>query len=164
MMLFFILRELAKIVGHGEHTYLYTQALLHSLSQEPKGGSAARRIAQELREIYRQNAPETTDIALALHNSSSSSTNPSIIQAMHSMLTRNSLNPADVSLLYSYYNNNEPPPVEIIRDQVFLDMLIDALFRPKAKLNPDHKPKYIYLLAYASSVAENFRNGNENWL
>lgn len=34
-------------------------------------------------------------------------------------------------------------------------MLVDALFKPGAKLNPDHKPKYIYLLAYASSVCEN---------
>lgn len=33
-------------------------------------------------------------------------------------------------------------------------MLVDALFKPGVKLNPDHKPKYIYLLAYAASVCD----------
>lgn len=28
------------------------------------------------------------------------------------------------------------------------------MFKPGVKLNPDHKPKYIYLLAYAASVCE----------
>ena len=36
----------------------------------------------------------------------------------------------------------------------FPELLIDALFRPGMKLNPEHKPKYIYLLAYAASVNE----------
>jgi negative elongation factor C/D len=31
---------------------------------------------------------------------------------------------------------------------------VNALFRPTGKLNPEHKPKYIYLLAYAVSVTE----------
>lgn len=31
---------------------------------------------------------------------------------------------------------------------------MDALFKPGIKLNPDHKPKYMYLLAYAASVCE----------
>lgn len=31
---------------------------------------------------------------------------------------------------------------------------MDALFKTGIKLNPDHKPKYIYLLAYAASVCE----------
>lgn len=32
--------------------------------------------------------------------------------------------------------------------------MVDALFKPGVKLNPEHKPKYIYLLAYAASVCE----------
>lgn len=35
-----------------------------------------------------------------------------------------------------------------------LELLVDALFKPGVKLNPDHKPKYIHLLAYAASVSE----------
>lgn len=37
---------------------------------------------------------------------------------------------------------------------MFLELLVDALFKPGVKLNPDHKPKYIHLLAYAASVYE----------
>lgn len=31
---------------------------------------------------------------------------------------------------------------------------MDSLFKPGLKLNPEHKSKYIYLLAYAASVFE----------
>lgn len=31
---------------------------------------------------------------------------------------------------------------------------MDCLFKPGVKVNPEHKPKYIYLLAYAASVYE----------
>ncbi len=34
------------------------------------------------------------------------------------------------------------------------DLFIDTLFKPGAKVNPEHKTKYIYLLAYASCVVE----------
>ena len=36
------------MVCHGEHTYLYTQILLHTLSQESKGGPRIKRLGQEL--------------------------------------------------------------------------------------------------------------------
>ena len=34
------------------------------------------------------------------------------------------------------------------------ELLVQALFRPDITVNPDHKDKYIYLLAYAASVHE----------
>jgi len=37
---------------------------------------------------------------------------------------------------------------------VFAELLVDALFKPGMKLNPEHKPKYVYLVAYAASVCE----------
>src|SRR6218665_2452857 len=37
---------------------------------------------------------------------------------------------------------------------VCLDLLIDALFKPGLKLNPEHKPKYLYIISYAASVVE----------
>lgn len=37
---------------------------------------------------------------------------------------------------------------------MIVELLVDALFKPGVKLNPDHKPKYIHLLAYAASVYE----------
>ena len=37
-----------KMVCHGEHTYLYSQLLMHSLAAESKGGSNMRRLCQEM--------------------------------------------------------------------------------------------------------------------
>lgn len=37
---------------------------------------------------------------------------------------------------------------------VISELLVGSLFRAGVKLNPDHKPKYIHLLAYATSVVE----------
>jgi len=44
----------------------------------------------------------------------------------------------------------------IIKFCVFFlaELLVDALFKPGVKINPEHKSKYIYLLAYAASVCE----------
>jgi len=36
------------MVCHGEHTYLYSQILLYTLSQESKGGAKIKRLSQEL--------------------------------------------------------------------------------------------------------------------
>ncbi|KAG7248763.1 hypothetical protein CRUP_031498, partial [Coryphaenoides rupestris] len=41
------LPEFAKMVCHGEHTYLFAQSMMSILSQEEQGGSAMRRIGQE---------------------------------------------------------------------------------------------------------------------
>lgn len=51
--------------------------------------------------------------------------------------------------------SSNPPPVELIREQIFVDMLIDSLFAYEGiKVHADHRPKYVYLLAYASCVGE----------
>ena len=42
----------------------------------------------------------------------------------------------------------------------FLELLIDALFKPGSKVNPEHKPKYIFLLAYTASVYELPKKGS----
>ena len=34
------------MVSHGEHTFLYSQAMLHVLAQEVKGGANIKRLAQ----------------------------------------------------------------------------------------------------------------------
>jgi negative elongation factor C/D len=36
----------------------------------------------------------------------------------------------------------------------FTELLVDSLFKPGIKLNPEHKSKYIFLLAYGASVFE----------
>lgn len=82
------------------------------------------------------------------------------------MLSRNVLNPADIVVLYKLYTASDPPPVELIRIPQFLELLIDALFTPNSKINQEHKSKYIYLLAYASSVCDtwNYKRGTRKHL
>ena len=86
---------------------------------------------------------------------------------LQSMLSRNSLNPADIVQLHKLYTStSDPPPVDLIRIPQFLELLIDALFKPGSKINQEHKSKYIYLLAYASSVCDNwnFKRGTRKSL
>lgn len=42
------------MVCHGEHTYLFAQALMSVLAQEEQGGSAVRRIAQEVQRFAQE--------------------------------------------------------------------------------------------------------------
>lgn len=50
----------------------------------------------------------------------------------------------------------------LIRNPQFLDLLVDSFFRTGVIINPEHKIKYIYLLAYAFSVCETLpKKGNK---
>lgn len=116
-----------------------------------------------------------TAIIMGLNGSAA---HPRASQALSSMLSRNALNPADITNLYKLYSAADPPPVELIRLPQFmgmtvlcvfvfiiiffyrwniLELLLDSLFKPGVKLNPEHKSKYNYLLAYAASVAEVYK-------
>ncbi|XP_035680299.1 negative elongation factor D-like [Branchiostoma floridae] len=147
------LPEIIKMVCHGEHTYLYSQALLQYLKEE-EGGSAVRRISQELQKAAKDLGRDVTEMTLALGKASSY---PRACQALACMLSRNALNPADITVLFKMYSGNNPPPVEVIRSPLFFELFMQALFKPGSKLNPEHKPKYIYLLAYAASVHETWK-------
>ncbi|GJQ68196.1 TH1 [Trypoxylus dichotomus] len=144
-------RECAKMVCHGQHTYVYSQVIIQVLAREHKGGSSMKRLSQEITKCAQKNGHDITPITMALNGASA---HPSACQALTSMLSKNSLNPADITVLYKNYNLPDPPPMDLIRTPQFLELLVDALFKPGIKLNPDHKPKYIYLLAYAASVCE----------
>lgn len=87
---------------------------------------------------------------------------PQACQALSSMLSRNTLNPADITVLYRNYSMSDPPPIDLIRNPQLLDLLVDSLFKTGVKINPEHRPKYIYLLGYAASVCETFtKKGNK---
>lgn len=148
------LPEFMKMVCHGEHTYLYSQVLMQLLSQEIKGGSNLRRLSQELQKCAADKDLDVTPITMAL---SGAAAYPRACQALSCMLSRQALNPADITILFKRYSEGNPPPVELIRVPAFLDMLIEALFRPGNRINSEHKPKYIYLLAYAASVNETYK-------
>lgn len=143
--------ECAKMVCHGQHTYVYSLVLLQVLARENKGGSNMKRLAQEITKCAQQSRHDVTPITMALNGAAA---HPQACQALTSMLSRNALNPADITVLFRNYSAVEPPPIDLIRTPQFLELLIDSLFKPGVKLNPEHKSKYIYLLAYAASVSE----------
>ncbi|KAF5276517.1 hypothetical protein FQA39_LY06586 [Lamprigera yunnana] len=144
-------KECAKMVCHGQHTYVYSQVIMNVLARESKGGSSMKRLSQEITKCAQKNGHDVTPITMALNGASAY---PQACQALTSMLCRNTLNPADISVLFRNYSSLDPPPIDLIRTPQFLELLIDSLFKTGVKLNPEHKPKYIYLLAYAAGVWE----------
>jgi len=58
-----------------------------------------------------------TAIIMGLNGSAS---HPRASQALSSMLSRNALNPADITNLYKLYSAPDPPPVELIRLPQFM--------------------------------------------
>ncbi|XKL60091.1 hypothetical protein PGB90_001107 [Kerria lacca] len=144
------IEECAKMVCHGQHTYVYSSVLFQVLSLEHKGGVNIKRLQQEITKCA-QKKNDITAITMALNSAANF---PQACQALSSMLSRNTLNPADITVLFRNFSAGDPPPIDLIRIPQFLELLIDSLFKPGVKLNPEHKPKYIYLLAYAASVYE----------
>ncbi|KAL5277155.1 NELFCD family protein [Megaselia abdita] len=145
------IQECARMVCHGQHTYVYSQVLVHVLAQESKGGFNMKRLSQEITKYALTNNQNVTPITMALNGSAAY---PQASQALSSMLTRNALNPADINQLYRHYTALDPPPIELIRNPQFLELLVDSLFKAGVKINPEHKSKYIFLLAYATSVVD----------
>ncbi|XP_068120609.1 negative elongation factor C/D isoform X2 [Hyperolius riggenbachi] len=148
------LPEFAKMVCHGEHTYLFAQAIMSILAQEEQGGSAMRRIAQEVQKFAHEKGHDASQITLALGTAASY---PRACQALGAMLSKGALNPADITVLYKMFTSMDAPPVELIRVPAFLDLFMQSLFKPGAKINQDHKHKYIHILAYAASVVETWK-------
>ncbi|KAK4004875.1 negative elongation factor D [Daphnia magna] len=148
------IQECARMICHGQHTFVYSEVLLNVLSQEPKGGPSIKRLSQEITRHAIQSGHNVTAIIMGLNGSAA---HPRASQALSSMLSRNALNPADITNLYKLYSAADPPPVELIRLPQFMELLLDSLFKPGVKLNPEHKSKYNYLLAYAASVAEVYK-------
>ncbi|TRY80173.1 hypothetical protein DNTS_003410 [Danionella cerebrum] len=132
------LPEFAKMVCHGEHTYLFAQAMMSILAQEEQGGSAMRRIGQEVQKFAHERGHDASQITLALGTAAAY---PRACQALGAMLSKGALNPADIT----------------IRVPAFLDLFMLSLFKPGAKINQDHKHKYIHILAYAASVVETWK-------
>uniref|UniRef100_A0A6Q2XZM8 Negative elongation factor complex member C/D n=1 Tax=Esox lucius TaxID=8010 RepID=A0A6Q2XZM8_ESOLU len=148
------LPEFAKMVCHGEHTYLFAQAMMSIMAQEEQGGSAMRRIGQEVQKSAHQRGHDASQITLALGTAAAY---PRACQALGAMLSKGALNPADITVLFKMFSSMDPPPVELIRVPAFLDLFMQSLFKPGSKINQDHKHKYIHILAYAASVVETWK-------
>lgn len=149
------------MICHSEHTLVYSCVLFHVLLQSQCPNQLIlKRLTEEIVRTAKDQSHDVTPLYMAL--SGFNNTYPNETHVLSSMLSKNALNPADINALYKSYSGAGgghvgdylPPPVELIRAPQFLELLIDALFKPGSKLNPEHKSKYVYLLAYASSVYE----------
>ncbi len=161
--------------------------MLSVLANESRNGHVIRRLQEEMLKEAKSSQHDVTPITMALlaGKYSKNIKNKSVVthhllfypfmtgfqhtraaQALSSMLSRNTLNPADIVVLHKLYNQPDPPPVDLIRIPQFLELLIDALFKPSSRINQEHKSKYIFLLAYASSVCDswNYRRGTRKLL
>uniref|UniRef100_A0A8C4R0H5 Negative elongation factor complex member C/D n=1 Tax=Eptatretus burgeri TaxID=7764 RepID=A0A8C4R0H5_EPTBU len=150
--------SLSSILDGGEESLEKTlpefAAILTLLAQEEQGGSVLRRLSQEVQRYAQDRGHDVSQITLALGNASAY---PRACQALGAMLSKAALNPADITTLYKMFTSLDPPPVELVRVPAFLDLFMHTLFKPGAKVNPDHKHKYIYILAYTTSVVETWK-------
>lgn len=79
------------------------------------------------------------------------SAHPSACQALTSMLSKNSLNPADITVLYKNYNLPDPPPMDLIRTPQFL-----GIFFFYFKILIILKEFFNYILCYFRTVSRCF--------
>jgi len=146
-----LVADLTKLVCSSKHTYFYTQALLHQAAIDHGTGYKLRYISQELELRARDMGRDTCYITLAL---SGAGAYPTLYSAITSMLSRNTLNPGDVTTMYQLYSEDNPPPVAFLRVPQLFELLVDALYAPGRVINEDYRAKYIYVLAYGVSVTE----------
>ncbi|KAL6732410.1 hypothetical protein Aduo_003172 [Ancylostoma duodenale] len=149
--------ELARVVCQAEHTYVYTIALLKAVGSSQGGRilAACEQMADSLRAEMEGREHETTALRTALAQTADDQVASHFTQALLNMVSRGELNPADVTIIYDQYILPLPPPISIIRDPLFIELLLDSLFHYQGpKTIPEHRFKYIFLLACAASVSE----------
>lgn len=61
-------------------------------------------------------------------------------------------NPADMHKLHKLYSSGPAPPVRFLQREDVLRLFVQDLYSPAKQIPPQHRDKYIYLLAYAVSV------------
>ncbi|KAH9371431.1 hypothetical protein HPB48_013115 [Haemaphysalis longicornis] len=151
------LSELTRMVCHGEHTYLYSQAVLHTLAQEPRGGSNVRRLAQEVSRHAQRSGHDPTPITMALNGASAY---PRACQALSAMLSpvTPSTRPTSPCCTRCTRRPTRPPWTSCGSRTSWTSCWTPCSDRGRG-LNPEHRPKYVYLLAYAGSVYETRRKG-----
>ncbi|CAD6186314.1 unnamed protein product [Caenorhabditis auriculariae] len=158
--------ELFRVVSQGEHTFVYTYALLKRAALKSKGwrAAASEHLAEELRlAISKRHLVEATSLRLSITRSQKNEASQHLTQAIFMMINKKELNPADVSLIYEHYIMPCAPPIDFIREPLFQELLFDALFHCDGpKVGVEHRDKYIYLVAYAASVVEKGTKAQKN--
>lgn len=149
------LTEILKLSCHTDYTYVHAQAVLYSLELVDR---EARPLLGWLRQKIEKEASgkiqEPLKWTLLFKGIGAY---PQLFEAMTSMLTRNTLNPADMATVYQHYSDiDQVPPSDFLRIPQFMDLLVQALFKHGSTMNPEQENKYTYLLAYAVSVWDQY--------
>ncbi|KAF7632534.1 hypothetical protein Mgra_00008049 [Meloidogyne graminicola] len=156
--------ELKRVACHSEQTFMYTQMLLNYFGwkcKDKKQAEICSSLAQQLRLSFEGKIEDIEGVHIGIIQSCIDNIPLHIIQAMQTMFAKG-LNPADITQLYQAYSSQNPPPVVLIRDPFFTEMLIDGLFSAtNAKIHKEHRSKYIFLLSYSCSVIETINEGNQ---
>ena len=106
------LKEYTYLICHSQQTYFYSQTVLHSLSSTDGLKDFQHWLAEEMQKEAQQRGHEVTN--MSLHFSGVGS-HAKLFEALAAMLSRNALNPADISILYKHYAEEEtPPPVHYL--------------------------------------------------
>ncbi|XP_066928069.1 negative elongation factor D-like [Clytia hemisphaerica] len=155
-----IKNDFIKSVCHGKHTYLYAQCMLNEISMllEQQGLSNAC-LNWMSQEISTRASKLGHDIWPLVLLGMGAGKHPRVYLALMSLVEKKSLNPGDITVLYKAYSVADPPPAKYLRIPAFLDLLVNALFQPGSTISADHKPKYLFLMAYAVSAYEQWEEG-----
>ncbi|KAI6203190.1 Negative elongation factor D [Aphelenchoides besseyi] len=96
--------ELIRVACHSEHTYLYAQSILRVMTVKNTGkfSAACSFISQILRLSKNNRRLETSILQIGLLQSEKDTIPPNTIHAILTMISKQSLNPADVNQLYQY--------------------------------------------------------------
>ncbi|KAG0325681.1 Negative elongation factor C/D, partial [Podila humilis] len=148
------LPDLVKVCCQSEHTYLFTQILLFRLMKTDRG-LPLKRISKELESgvLEKFNRPPLVAILRMLLAGASSN----VASAISAILQSRIPSPGDVMLLHKAYTSDDPPSTYFLRDPDFFEIMLSSIFVPSFKggvVKQDHKEKYLWLIAYASSVRE----------
>lgn len=147
--------DFLKAVCHGKHTYLYAQCMLNEVSllleQQGTPNACLKWMSQKISEGAMKLGHNVWSMVLLCLGAGKY---PRVYSSLISLVEKKSLNPGDITVLYKAYSVVDPPPVAFLRISNLLQLLVDAIFQPGTNISSDHKPKYLFLLAYAVSIYE----------
>lgn len=168
------LADFKRMCRHTEHTFVYTQAVLHSLFSSDTTGRL-RRISEEL------GSPPKEQVDPTAETSNASQTEAQQLFFLSSLLFMTNLgshlpfataylsimrssypSSGDVRSIHTAYTQQPdssmgtygPPPVSFLRNPVFMDKLIVALFNTQPEVPSEFINSYAWLLSYASTSSD----------
>lgn len=144
------LEDFCCLACQSQHTYLFTQSVLHGAMSHHRHHAVIKRLSQELQSFA---MTKQRDVWLYSLLFSGSTLFPSVISALQSILNSRELSPPDISKLHEAFSRASPPPVDLLRVPALFDLLISNLFTP-TPLPKDHRDRCIFVLAYAASTRD----------